>query len=385
MKKSLFIVLMAIGVLSSCTQSEDELFEDSNNSVMLEELGNSHALTAEQATENALAFLKEYHGINTRSFSAMNVENVVACKASDVIGDATRAALVNDGIAFYAINLKDEKGFILAAADDRYEPIYAYIETGHYENVDSTAGGFKWFIDVLAQRAVDSNDSVLLKKTNITTRGLSTIVGPYLTTKWGINSPYNMHTYSSTCTSQGVALAQIASYYECPDSVSYSLSNSLTIGCAINWGAIMAVSNYQNGKLVLEDSIASQVSHLIRYIEGVYPTETFWGTYYALQQMANAGFHAGEPYTIYAFNSDSDVRSYLDDEELIYARGSVTPASGTIGQVSGKAWVIDGYNGNKFHCNWGLDGNFDGYFFSSGFSPYPGVTYNYQLAYQPIY
>lgn len=386
MKKTMFLFVMAMGALSSCTQSVDDQFEVVNNLVEEEESLKGHLLTAEQATKNVQAFLKDLQmGTATRSASVLEVGDVVTCKASDVLGEATRSALVNDGIAFYAVNLKNDNGFVLAAADDRYEPIYAYIENGHYENVDTTAGGFKWFMDVLAQRAVNPNDSALLKSTNVRSRALTSVVGPYLTTKWGVNSPYNMNTSSPTCTSQGVALAQIAAYFERPNSVSYSLSNSLTINSAIDWSAIMTANNNQGGHLFLQDNNASQVSHLIRYIEGTYTSESFMATYYALWQMHNAGFNTGSEYSIYSFNSDEDVRGYLDDEELIYARGEMTPSSGTIGQYPGRAWVIDGYDGNKFHCNWGLDGNFDGLFFSSAFTPMSGTTYNYHLSYQPIY
>lgn len=394
MKTKLFmlasLMLAVVALTASCVQDrievDDEKTEPTIEVTVEEESWEDHLLSADEAVSNVVDFLQGFHqSTATRSSLASEVGDVVACKVSDIVENTTRSASMSDRLAFYAVNLRNDKGFVLAAADDRYEPIYAYIEEGSYEKVDSAAGGYKWFLDVLAQRATDPNDSVLLKKTNMLSRNISTVVGPYLTTKWGVNSPYNIHTYNASCTSQGVALAQIASYFEKPDFVSYSLSNSLTVSSSINWSAIMAVNNYQNGRLVLQDSIASQVSHLIRYIEGVYSTETFSSTYYALERMSDAGFHGISLLSIYAFNSDADVRSSLDDGELIYARGSVTPSGISYGPTTGRAWAIDGYNGNKFHCNWGLDGNFDGYFFSSAFAPYPGVTYNYQLAYQPLY
>lgn len=383
MKKNLLIMCVTIGALCSCSQNENDFTE-------LGSIQNDHRLTAEQAIANANAYLDNFNTNQTRaSLCQREVADVTAYTKSGVRGETTRGK-ADEETAFYIVNYKDDNGFILAAADDRNVPVYAFVEKGHYDGGETGNQGFDMFIKNLVERIIYKSDSLLLKsKTPSPTR---TIVGPMLQTAWGVNSPYNQHTQYTVAGPMGVALAQIAAYYQYPSSLSYTNSAGTPITTALDWSSILSECSSNNGHLTQVNTNSSQVSYLIDYIDGNTNVENPYLSTVALERMYNLGYYL-ELDVIHSFalnNSDAIVSGYLDQGRLIYARGTLA-TNDPYEQIFkwGHAWVVDGYfvdnNATNFHCNWGWDGNYNGWFLSTNFVPYSGHDYNYQRCYMYVY
>lgn len=379
MKKSLFFISVIIGALCSCSQSENDFLEPAS-------VPTNHQLTAEQAVENANTFLDYFNRSQTRaSLCQREVATVTACTKSGVKGETTRGQS-DEETAYYVVNYKDDNGFIIAAADDRYEPVFAFVEKGHYDGGETGNPGFDIFIKNLVERAIYKSDSLLFKSENPS--GNRTVVGPMLQTAWGVNSPYNQHTQYSVAGPMGVALAQIAAYYQYPSSLSYTNSAGTPIATALNWSSILSECSSNNGQLTQVNTNSSQVSYFIDYIDANTNTENPYLSTVALERMYDLGFYL-EPYVIHSFaldTSDAIVRGYLDQGKLIYTRGTLATTDPYAQYFNfGHAWVVDGYCGDYFHCNWGWDGNYNGWYLSTNFVPYSGHDYNYQRCYMYVY
>ena len=380
MKKSMFISMcVAMFALYSCSQDESE-----NTEVLTDDV--CHQITSEQAVRNAYSFLNAFNGENTRSsVTNRTVSEVVAYTKNGRQLEKTRSD-DNEEIAFYAVNFADDNGFVIAAADSRNEPVYAYVEKGNYNGEDTTNNpGFELFLKNIVAKTTGNCDESLRR--TYATEKTRTSVGPYLSTLWGPGSPYNQHTQYTTVGSPAVALAQIAAYFQCPSSLSFTDYANNSIYTALDWTSILSECGNNNGQLTQINTNSSQVSYFMSYIEGYTNAESLYLSTECLYRMYCLGYNLAA-YLLYPLQNDTqeaNVRSYLDQGKLIYARGQIYSSDPTQITGLGHAWVIDGYNGNYFHCNWGWYGAYDGYYLSTGFVPYTGADYSYKRAYMYVY
>lgn len=130
-KVNFIITTIAVILFVSC--SNDNFLEerDNPNTTII-----SHRITAEQAKLNALEFVNNYNKETRNSNFSLTVSEV---KAFNIKSHNTRFS--NDfesfDSLFYIVNFDDNKGFVIAASDNRETPIYAYIEEGNYNETDS--------------------------------------------------------------------------------------------------------------------------------------------------------------------------------------------------------------------------------------------------------
>lgn len=143
---SAVILICGTMTVTSCSNEEDSL--PTENKVPAQ----SHRLTAEQAGQNALDFVGNFN--NGTRIARKNLK-IAEVKAIGMENSLTRS--VNDGISldtlFYIVNFANEGGFVIAASDDREEPVYAYVEEGIYEDYVSN-DGFDAFMGSLAEGVV---------------------------------------------------------------------------------------------------------------------------------------------------------------------------------------------------------------------------------------
>ncbi len=372
---SMFVAMFA---LYSCSQNESE-----NTEILTDDV--CHQITAEQAVKNAYSFLSSFNGENTRG-TTRTVSNVEAYTKNGCQFEMTRGK-DNEEIAFYAVNFADDNGFIIAAADNRNEPVYAYVEKGNYNGENATKNpGFELFLMNIIAKTTGNCDNSLRKTNN--TQNMRTTVGPYLSTQWGPGSPYNQNTQYTTVGSPAVALAQIAAYFQYPSSLSFTDYANNSIYTALDWTSILSECSNNNGKLTQINTNSSQVSYFMSYIEDYTNAESLYYSTECLSRMYDLGYNLAVQllYPLHNATNEEDVRGYLDDGKLIYARGQVyssDPMEQLLG--FGHAWVIDGYNGSYFHCNWGWNGVYDGYYLSTAFIPYTGADLTYKRAYMYVY
>jgi hypothetical protein len=159
----------------------------------------THRVSIETAKQNALDFVANVK-ISTRSVSAVpTISNVVVCNGTKTDTRSDLASIDLDSL-FYIINFSNNEGFVIASSDDRENPIFAYVEEGTYEELDSLNAGFEAFIDAAAEVEirdreleyfeVDNNEEVLggvgggSGSSNIIPDKFE-VMAPLLVTKWG--------------------------------------------------------------------------------------------------------------------------------------------------------------------------------------------------------
>ena len=376
-KKCIVYGVVAIA-LCSCTQNEyTEINEESVETDV------NHFVTTDEAVKNAEEYLSSLP-IETRNGSGIpKVKNIVIYTLKDKEGINTRAEIDYpiDAPVFYAINYMDDKGFILASADDRYVPIYAYVPEGNFDKKDIPESGFKDILDNLVCKVTNPNDSNLLKinNTTIETRTRPSAIGHKLVTKWGGGSPYNCESFFTNVVSTAVALTQICAYYKYPSHIDYAdYGDSVHVN--IDWDAIRAESYANNRQLIYLDSCAHQVGHMMHYFEYTYNNVTLYNVYRCLTWMRRLGYSI--PQAMMSVN-DSGFDEYAheslyDYDGVLFTVGFTQMDSN--GNVSGgHGWVIDGFNDPFYHCNWGLNGTYDGLYQKSLFKPNNYQHYQYKV------
>lgn len=381
MKKIMLFIGAIIGLsVFSCSQNDEtaDVFiveEPQDDDPTL------HHVTADDARENVAKFLDEFWTSTRSSDQRPALSNVVAVRAGDVSGVIPRITSANK-VVFYAVNLADNQGFVLASSDDRYAPVYAYVESGSYSADDEPTPGFEQFLQSLVLRVTDENDSSLLASHVASIEMHRSSLSPKLHTIWGCLAPYNSASYVPQVAPHSVAMAQIAGYYCKPDS--YYFAGYLH--AAIPWDSIMAESNYYGGKLVLPNTNSYSLSAFMCNFTPTEQNETMTNSLIALEAMEDMGFSTGGSGVLYTLTSSSvsDIQYYLDSDYLVYARGAVNNYASYQTTV-GHGWVIDGYSNSMLHCNWGWDGNRNGYYLCTAFEPFTGNHYQYQLSYNYLY
>ena len=366
MKKTTLLasITLAVGMLCACSQEE-------TNAPMT---ATRQPITADQASANALTFLSEFYG-STRGAGTLEIESVEAIgyTGKRIIG--TRATADEDA-AYYAVNLKDNKGFVLASADARYIPVYAYVPENSYSEEDITNNeGLSFYMESLMVR-IANDDETLWKSRHIQTLR-TTSVSPLLQTAWGPGMPYNIHAYSTHhATSMDLALGQICAYYAYPDSVTIS---GTTYG--YDWDGILSECASNNGTLLTNSVYGSDVSRLCLYLGGNSGNVTPQLSNICLYRMAGIGYdYNGLLWTLY--DEDPDIIEALTEGIIVFASGS-RYVDENYNYSYGAAWLIDGYQSGLYHINWGHYGHDDGYFALEATGS-NHLNYQYQTAYTAI-
>ena len=372
------VTAIAALTLISCTQREEVFTEE----VRLD-LANDGYITADEAVNNAETFLISLPAETRSDNSVPEVKEVVAYTLRDKSEIATRSENTYplDAPLFYAINYKDDKGYILASSSRENTPIYAYVPEGNFSKNNIPESGFKDILDNLVYKITDPNDSTLLKINNqpTETRTRPSAIGHKLVTKWGGGYPYNCKSFFSNVVSTAVALTQICAYYKYPSHIDYAdYGDSVHVN--IDWNAIRAES-YANGRqLIYLDSCAQQVGHMMHFYEYTYNDVTLYNVYRCLTWMRRLGYSI--PLAMMSVdNSGFDEyahESLYDYDGILFTVGFTQMDSS--GNVSGgHGWVIDGFSDPFYHCNWGLNGTHDGLYQKSLFKPSNAMNFQYKL------
>lgn len=391
--------------------------------------GKSHKISERQAINNIMAhfaLLQSDARSRGESVSTPEVQDVRVLRSADFGIDSIKCRNLydetdsmycnfsnNDKVyvdtLFYIVNFENNKGWAVLAADDRTDPIYAIIDEGNF-NIDSLReepnDGFLCFLDNSVNSML-KDVSKSLKSPGIhhyywhTNPGA--ILGdfvdyaenkleriePLLVTRWGQGSPYNLYCPNNCPTGCTVtAVAQILSYYQTIDHVAWQYKNDKG-ETQIDWTNVIDECRMYNGEL-FTSKYSRQIAHLMRYLgisfNAKYNNDETsvdkekpiqWLNYFGEIKASKLGdFKA------------SKVKEAIKSGNLVYARGNSKRKQFlgiTFGYGGGHAWVCDGYiyqYGNYtvekfyFHCNWGWNGRFNGYFLSKGFNTNNAYEYD---------
>lgn len=391
--------------------------------------GKSHKISERQAINNIMAhfaLLQSDARSRGESVSTPSVENIEVIRSRDLGIDSIKCLDLyetvdtmykkfgdNDKVfldtLFYIVNFQDKKGWAILAADDRTDPIYAIIDEGNY-HVDSLRteqnDGLLYFLDNSINTEL-SDVSRFLKAPGIHHYYWHTIPDnwdcdflgnvenkwerkdPILVTRWGQYSPYNLYCpnrYPTGCTI--TAVAQILSYYQTIEHVAWQYKNDKG-ETQIDWTNVIDECRMYNGKL-FTSKYSRQIAHLMRYLGISFDADyKNTGTEVIITKPIewlnkSGGIKATKLENFKA----SKVKNAIKAGNLVYARGnsSRTNFKGIRPQYSGgHAWVCDGYiyqygyniaEKFYFHCNWGWNGDFNGYFLSKAFDTNNAYEYD---------
>ncbi len=409
MKKNFFsdVVMLLTSILVSF------FFYSCDKEVIMEGASNNipHFVSSAEAEKNVMDFLSNIEPSTRGVLQNRRIENVVPY----VNKKATRSSIQtsDEKPLFYVVNFADNKGFALAASDDREPQIYAFVESGSFSNPSTEDSINSIFVSNLTKRLVSIREKesngimvpIRTKKNSATSNdGYYSFekMPPLLVTKWGQGGYYNdvvtnvkINNNTSTLDVTGcvpTAIAQICSYLEepkkIPNCVEYAKNTfnpnfPKTETIDLDWKRIKEESSVFNLPFFgwgNENMDAGFYSEDVQYQIGV----LMWN----LGSMSNAykakdgGTAANIPCALPKLRANginvTDLVSFdvdkvindLKDKKIVLMGGFINK-----NLDGGHAWVVDGYikaqktrnsRVDKYiHCNWGWDGNGNGYYLSS--------------------
>ncbi len=402
MRKKHFLFGVLFVALASCSDKErdEEVYTENvpqNQSGSYYRISSlksvNHSVSIEEAEKSAkevmAAVFSNSNGL--KSAISKDVANVVVIKASKSSLKAHNP-FIPDTLA-YVVNFADSAGFALVSADDRVPyPVLACLEKGNYSSM-----GNNLCLNMMLKRSEQFIQSSIIDFENnkedclayLAVNGEpesegrqlkeSSIVGPYLTTKWGQGAPYNglLNCTDPGCTKKAktgcfpTALAQVMTYWECPKNKFpwFLFKRDLTIG---NGQQFLAKMHY--------------LQELMKWLGEACDAEyTCHGTSAGLT-WTKTGSGPWHNNWLTSMGYDNEFIDYSWSELKKVLDKGPSMMCGTDSEEGGHAWVADGYKhihytipvvystpvGNKsatanadiyfIHNNWGWDGQNNGYF-----------------------
>jgi hypothetical protein len=354
-------------------------------------------VSPEKASQVGMNFMKQRHtyldarGVNLKMYKSIELTQV------------TNRSVENQH--FYVFNLNDNQGWVLVADDDRCIPILAYSKYGEFVTENLPANVEDWLKGISSEVQYVIDNDIVADET--TTRqwkelfsGISTefinnrgekVVNPLVQTRWNQSPyyndlcPYDNYYHDRTVTGcVATAMAQVMKYWNHPavgsGSHSYSTSSYGTLyanfgGTNYDW------TNMPNRVTSTNNAVATLMYHCGVSVDMEYGVAQTGGSgafvissYTNSEHCAEYSFknHFGYKSTAHGerkdYTSDSQWKSMLR-ADLDASRPVLYAGFGN----GGHCFVCDGYDNNdKFHFNWGWDGQNDGYFSLSALNPGSG-------------
>jgi hypothetical protein len=312
------------------------------------------------------------------------------------------SAITKTAPAYYIFNADNGQGFVIVSGDDALPSILGYSTSASIPANATLPDALVSFLNQYAAYVSDVRSGKATAPSRPTTTD-NTTVGPLCQSNWGQDAPYNNLCPSvndTICPSGCVAtaMAQIMYYYKWPTagvgygtatcngkSISGSLANTY------NWDAMLDnTDDYTNNatasaavaQLVYDCGLANSMSYATSGSGSYTPTT-------ALYSHFNYNPTTLRYYFADCFASTSEFLQVIKNEINAGRPVYMDAASATTGgrDALGHAFVLDGYQGNLVHVNWGWDGyangNFDitvmaagGYQFTQSQGILTGITPN---------
>lgn len=360
-------------------------------------------ISEQQAMERALKYLDE------NGCSALSVR--MAAPVRDA--DAKPVTVPVGAEQVYAFNL-DGGGCIIASADSRTLPVLGYSTTGSidWERMpENLRIWFRQYDDAIATlgNRMDFKDGKPIipgKRYKADSRSGKTPVEPLIKTRWNEYAPYgnNDVVFGGDYDNPGwevcpagpaaVALAQVLNYWQWPKSLpngvpEYEMDcygdftgthfyNDALPPMVFDWDNMLddyIVTNPETGEDEIIGTKAQQkaVANLIQYCGHAMKTQ-----YYPTVSPTNLGSECEALNKYFGYSAAKYLRyrkmfSIDEWEEIIYNEleaGRPVLYEG-LSNNNGTFFICDGYDGNGlFHINWGMGGEYDGYYSLSVLNPY---------------
>ena len=286
-------------------------------------------------------------------------------------------------VAYYVFNASDGSAFVIVGGDDRVPPVLGYGDGA--VDMASLPCAMQWLLDNYKRQMewLHAHPGAAVEHAALRQ---SVAVAPMLTTTWGQRIPYNnmcpvLNGQPCVTGCVATAMAQVMNYWKfpvkAPAIAGYKTStNMMTVPALpqveLDWDNML--DSYPAGGY--NDAQAAAVATLMRYCGqackmdyGIASSMSWVGN--QLDGMKLLRYNRDAEYVTRMDYSDEAWLSLLLDE-LTGERPVLYLGHGNRGS---HAFVIDGYDGEKFHINWGWNGLADGYFALGAFNAV-GYTLN---------
>ena len=298
----------------------------------------------------------------------------------------------------YLVNFDDSEGFAVLAGDRRLsENVYCITENGNISKEDF-ADAFDYlhsdspltksnkrekgeFIDIgqkfvptlmLSSMLADLKYGKIIEDESAKTKAKIRPDGVIcLKTKWKQGSPFSdncPNRYPAGCVA--IACAQIVQYCRLP-------KNPVFNGVACSWDLMETVCNINdvagtNATKEAKYQVANFINHVGNYencrIE-YGATGSSGNASGAVRTLKNYGFKDVKKYLGFRTKNQNRASSMIGAKLPIYIDGSDYHHGG------GHAWVLDGDWNGYFHCNWGWNGKWDGFYAKHNYFPVDAREY----------
>ncbi len=391
MKNTITNLILALSlILSSCSDIEHS--ETLANQISF---NNQYSSVISMATEAFRATTD-----NSRSTEALIVGEVLPWMTKDIYPDYCTNSRTNKHLPdtlLYIVNFKNESGYVIVSDNDYLKSVVAIVPNANLnpkDNIDNP--GFKYYLE-LYKESLQNN--IINKTFNLEDfADYISVKNPYegsssewvtvteypnkLIQEWGQRAPYNRYCFTTDGEQAlagclPIAFAQVLTYYEYPEIIN---------GYKINW----ANTHFKYPRSIVEEEAAARLVHELGVLsDASYGTST---TSAKVLSMNNQLTKWG-----YTFRYNESATEYMMIHNL-YEYGpalmygaSRNPSTGTY--IGAHEWVIDGALAQRkvidgkeqirflYHCNWGWNGNSNGYFLSGAFNPYGESNHTYKFNY----
>ena len=272
---------------------------------------------------------------------------------------------------YYVFNAVDGSGFVIVAGDDRARQVLAYGD--HAIDMASVPDNVQWLLDQYAEQMeyLFAHPGMVPSRSAI--NDSTTIVPQLMTTLWGQRTPYRNQcpqVDGKPCVTGCIAtaMAQVMNYWHHPEVLpalpGYTTSTlRLQVpalpAATVSWDLML--DKYREGYYTQEEGEA--VALLMRYCGQVSKMDYTIASSAAtcndqLMGLKTFGYEKTATDLSRMNFSDDEWHALLQEDlvagrPVIYSGKSVTTAH---------SFVLDGFDGSKYHVNWGWDGTFDGYY-----------------------
>lgn len=341
-------------------------------------------VSPEMALASARQFLNERHATGILNSRPVNIPSRLAASQAEP--------------SFYIFNTSNNKGFVIASADDRTPSVLGYSDKGYFDpanipvNMKEMLEFYNEQIALLDQLGLTAGDLTAPRPTRNS-------ISPMITTHWDQGDPYweqcpvfmdidaNGDTISEMAYTGCVAtsMAQVMNYYKFPLTCTKTIpSYEMTY----YWNEDYYVIDTDPLPPIMFDWDNMKDNYTGAETQAEKDAVAWLMLYAGCAAHMNYGVNASstsDPYIPTAlneyFNYDAKLvyrSDYEQDawEEMIYQElfaGRPVIYNGRSGTGGGHSFVCDGYAyGDYYHINWGWGGLGDGYFVLSVLNPYAG-------------
>lgn len=304
------------------------------------------------------------------------------CSMEAIAFDNEYSVKMNKHTLYYVFNLKNNKGFVMVAADNQSYPVLGYSFTGNLPEIVNHNISFNEFTEVYAlqinqiiEEDLPANDEITLAwstylNDNFTISKSTQTVGPLMETKWDQDGFYDdLCPGGSLVGCVATAMSQVMRYHKHPTKGLGSHSYNSSYGTLT---ADFGATTYNYSNMPLEVTSANNDVATLCYHAGVSVDMNYSpnGSGASTQNAASSliSYFGYSNKTMYEYKD-----SYTDIIWKIKIRADIMGSRPVIYSgrgTGGHAFILDGFQyPDHFHVNWGWGGYLNGYFYLTALNP----------------